>query len=99
MLNNKNVMGLIDYIKDNQLPNYVVAHIKEHSMDEETDCIQLLMCKTAPFVWGMQKALERNVSKEFRKSEIMYSFLPTLDEVSKHGDQCERKHPYCFIHL
>ncbi|XP_060531764.1 uncharacterized protein LOC132705286 isoform X2 [Cylas formicarius] len=45
MNENAVVAEMASHMTDASLPNEVVKHIKERSLDEATGCIQLLMCK------------------------------------------------------
>lgn len=95
MMNNSHVTSLIGKIKDRELPEHIINHIKEQSLDEESDCVQLLVCKITPFLWGMQESLDQ---KEIGKGvNSFYANLPSLEEVTLYGDACDGKHPFCFI--
>lgn len=97
MLNNSKVLDMLVDVKDSNLPDNIVGYIKEKGLDEDTDCIQLLVCKTAPLIWGMQKTL--NTTKKFVKGKnSWFTYLPTVEEFGDHADSCEKKHPYCFIY-
>lgn len=55
---------------DTKLPEQVVKLIDSNngdssSNDENTDCMKLLICKSAPVIWGMQRA----VSQQFTDNE------------------------------
>lgn len=99
LMSTTQVIQLFEDIKDRGLPQQVVMYIKERSLDEETGCVQLLVCKGAPFVWGMQKVLDRSTNETTKGFKSMYTYLPTLEEVIEHADACDRKHPYCSIHV
>lgn len=95
LMNNTRLTDVIAYSKDESLPNNLIEQIKERSTDEETDCIQLLICKTKPFIWGMQRAIVNGVSAKGKDG--FYANLPTIHEFADHGDVCEKKHPYCSL--
>ena len=85
----------MDNIKNDDLSANIISYIKEHSLDEETDCIQLLICKLSPFVKSMQEALS---SKQVVKGKkALFEHLPTKEDVEKASEKCERHHPYCNI--
>lgn len=97
-------MDLLAYAKDRDLPMQIINYIKERSLDEETDCLQLLICKSSPFIWGMQRSLmpKKDQPKEKRKRkgvEVMLEFMPSFEEVAQNSEQCDRKHPFCFVDL
>lgn len=98
MLNNSNVVDMLSDIKDKDLPINIVEYIKERGLDEDTDCIQLLVCKTAPLIWGMQKTINSTTKEAVKGRKALYSNLPTVEEFAENGDACEKKHPYCLIY-
>jgi hypothetical protein len=83
----------------------VIRAIQERYTDDETGCVQLLVCKSSPFVSGMQRAVRALLSNEEEAKgwgsltpiQRMYSDLPSVDEVSEEGDQCEERFPSCHI--
>ncbi|RZC38635.1 uncharacterized protein BDFB_008946 [Asbolus verrucosus] len=99
MMSSSEVIQMFSHIKDKELPNHIIMHIKERALDEDTDCVQLLICKTAPFIWGMQKVLDVNENSTVKGPKSFYAYLPTLEEVTHHADGCDKNHPYCFIHI
>ncbi|EFA01551.1 hypothetical protein TcasGA2_TC007112 [Tribolium castaneum] len=99
MMGSPEVIRMFSHIKDKELPNHIVMYIKERSLDEDSDCVQLLVCKSAPFVWGMQKVLDGNTNSSVKGTKSLYAYLPSLEEVIDYADDCDKKHPYCFIHI
>ncbi|KAJ3630560.1 hypothetical protein MTP99_011752 [Tenebrio molitor] len=96
MMSSPQVIRMFSHIKDKSLPDHIIMYIKERALDEDTDCVQLLVCKGAPFIWGMQKVLDNSTVKG---AKSLYAHLPSLDEVVEHADLCDKKHPYCFVHI
>lgn len=53
----------MESVRDKNLPERLVESIANallgnaESRGEQTDCIKLLVCKSAPIVWGMQRAI------------------------------------------
>ncbi|XP_045479645.1 uncharacterized protein LOC123684430 [Harmonia axyridis] len=92
------IKSKMSYMTNPDLPNDIVEYIKERSLDENTDCIQLLICKTAPFIWGMQKSLKDENSK-VSGIAALFQYLPTSEEFLSNGDRCEKLHPYCFLDI
>ncbi|XP_055905991.1 uncharacterized protein LOC129941391 [Eupeodes corollae] len=99
--------GLSDFIEqitDRKLPDKLVEAIgKLEAQPGQGDCIKLLMCKSAPFIWGMQNSVSKRLNdlpkdsnEENYKSEqpmsisVLFKNLPDLEEYRKHGQQCER---------
>lgn len=97
MIKNRKVSDLIETIKNENLNNMIMEYVKEKSLDEDSGCIQLLICKTSPFVQQMQEAV---VSKRKVKGyKAFFEYLPNFEEIVSNGDDCEQKHPYCTIFL
>lgn len=53
----------LDALQHRDLTERVVRSIDENDIRNETntDCIKLLLCKSAPFVWGMQRAIATKI--------------------------------------
>ncbi|XP_021928943.1 uncharacterized protein LOC110834270 isoform X2 [Zootermopsis nevadensis] len=96
---------LLNRAQDQELADEVIRIIQERYTDEETGCIQVLVCKSSPFVRGMQKAVRALLNNEedtkgwsrLTPIQRMYSDLPTMQEVIENGDQCEDRFPVCQI--
>lgn len=97
MMNSSYVTNLHDYLTNHELPNHVIQYIRERNLDEETGCLQQLMCKSSPFIWGMQRALTFKPEEQSRGKEALFAYFPTMGEVEDHADKCEEKYPYCFF--
>lgn len=82
---------------DRDLPDKVINYVKERSLDEDTGCVQLLICKGAPLVWGMQRALKYKPEEQLRGKTALFGYFPSVEEVAEYADECENKHPYCFF--
>ncbi|KAF5302826.1 hypothetical protein FQA39_LY02006 [Lamprigera yunnana] len=96
IINNSNIVDILSSVNDNNLPDNVIEYIKERGLDEETGCLQLLVCKTAPLIWGMQKSINSTHSVPKGKAAL-FANIPSTEEFSDYGDACEEKHPYCII--
>lgn len=58
------------YMQDPHLVDRLLAEMNaklESYSTKDVECIKLLVCKTSPFVWGMQKSL-----KFFKKRNVKY---------------------------
>ncbi|KAJ9600747.1 hypothetical protein L9F63_001102 [Diploptera punctata] len=98
--------NLLKRAQDEFLPDKVIRSIQDRYSDDESGCIQLLVCKTSPFVWGMQKSVRALLrgNQEDRKGwnrltpiQIMYNDLPSVKEITEYGDNCEDRFPTCKI--
>ena len=63
------------------------------------------MCKSSPFVWGMQRAVRALLNNEedakgwsrLTPIQRMYRDMPSVAEVTDYGDECEDRFPACRI--
>lgn len=95
---NTALADIIEAAKDPELPENLITNIKDQTSDEETGCIQLLLCKSSPLLWGMQRAINGSAPKEEATgTSAMFKYLPNLDELAEHGDKCEEKFPTCYL--
>lgn len=88
---------LIKMSKEENLPDHINEYIKERTSDEDTGCIQLLICKSAPFIKGMQTALKSKEEAKKKGKGALFEFIPKLEEVERYSDECEQKYPDCAI--
>lgn len=56
----------MDSIQHRDLTERMVRSIDEKDIRNETntDCIKLLLCKSAPFVWGMQRSIATQIDEK-----------------------------------
>lgn len=56
----------LDALQHRDLTERMVRSIDEQNIRNETntDCIKLLLCKSAPFVWGMQRAIATQIQEK-----------------------------------
>ncbi|KAK9870011.1 hypothetical protein WA026_006106 [Henosepilachna vigintioctopunctata] len=92
------VKSQMTYMTNPQLPEDVVEYIKERSLDENTDCIQLLICKSSPIIWGMQRSLS-SFNSTVKGLGALLHYLPTVAQFLNHSEVCEKQHPYCILDL
>ncbi|XP_018335100.1 uncharacterized protein LOC108743998 [Agrilus planipennis] len=95
--NKSGISDLLTYAKSENLVDGIIKHIRENSLDEDSGCLQLLFCKSSPFVEGMQKALN-NVHTQ-KGVKAFFEFLPNRTEIVRNGQWCEKKFPYCTVHF
>lgn len=58
-------------VRDKNLPQRVIDVVD--TLEEKTgdaDCLKLLVCKSAPFVWGMQRAINEKIGSDGTSSTI-----------------------------
>ncbi|KAI4462816.1 hypothetical protein MML48_4g00006126 [Holotrichia oblita] len=95
--NNTQMSDVIRYVQDKNLSEHIIEYIKEHSLDEETDCIQLLICKLSPFIDSMQKSLQPKGENEDSGKNVLFKHMPSIENITTIGDKCEENHPYCRL--
>lgn len=102
---------LID-VKDKNLPQRIVRSIDSgKGSDSDTACTKLLLCKCAPIIWGMQRAVfDKNDSNDDADEKIdedkatgvnrldgFFKHLPDVEEFKKHGYECEIRYSDCKV--
>lgn len=66
----KKMKSLLDEAIDSSLTDKITDMISNYERQEgETGCVKMLMCKSAPFIWGMQKSLKKRIVGETDKEE------------------------------
>ncbi|XP_017775502.1 PREDICTED: uncharacterized protein LOC108561898 [Nicrophorus vespilloides] len=99
MLSNPEVEKMLPHASNGNLPHHIVEFLREGPARDSTGCLQLLICKGAPFVWGMQRAINAKGKDVKRGFSALTDYIPSLEQVAEHGDECEIKHPYCIINI
>ncbi|CAH1995494.1 unnamed protein product [Acanthoscelides obtectus] len=95
MMRNPEVAETFGNAIDRDLVEKVIEYVKERSLDEETGCLQLLICKSRPFFRRMQEVIAHRGNNTEFVEDAMYGYFPNVEEVADYADMCERKHPYC----
>ena len=97
----RKLQDLLEVARNDSLPEQIEEMIREQS-EEETSCIQLLVCKISPFVSKMQETIfnqkDGKLDKELRGAAFMYQHLPTPEEIHVKSDVCERKYKDCKLY-
>jgi len=79
---------------------------RPRAQDTSTPCIQQLVCRSAPFVWAMQRSLKDllNPSEATETAarwntltpvQRMYAYLPAAGEIEERAKFCKEKLPAC----
>ncbi|XP_067011775.2 uncharacterized protein [Anabrus simplex] len=96
------IATLLEVAQDRTLPEKLARRLP----GRHTGCVQLLVCKSAPFVWGMQRSLRALLQPDPASQaewsllgplQRMYAYIPSVSEVTSHGDQCEVNYPDCKL--
>ncbi|CAG9764152.1 unnamed protein product [Ceutorhynchus assimilis] len=78
-------------ITNQSLTEYVMEYVKERLDDDKNGCVQLLICKIAPFVWKMQNYFFNNDTNS-ENENIIFSFLPSRAELLEQSQACGNKY-------
>ncbi|XP_072387341.1 uncharacterized protein [Diabrotica undecimpunctata] len=97
MLNNSVIANLLSDTQDQKLPDKVIDYVTERSLDEETGCVQLLLCKMKPFIKEMQRALRERGKRKLKGYGILFEYFPSAEAIADNGDRCDEKYYYCTI--
>ncbi|ERL88589.1 hypothetical protein D910_05974 [Dendroctonus ponderosae] len=96
VLENADIAILMTNITSRNLPEFVIEYVKQQSLDEESGCVQLLICKISPFIWGMQEAFDLTKSSLRLGQTAFFRYLPARAEVLKQSEVCDSEYPYCY---
>ncbi|CAL4125541.1 unnamed protein product [Meganyctiphanes norvegica] len=85
-----------------ELPKHIVERLAQ-STGDRTACVQLLVCKMSPVVWGMQRSVNQYMNPAKSDPDVqdkgilqsMYDSLPQLDDFVKFSETCEQQFPAC----
>nr|XP_045585619.1 uncharacterized protein LOC123747436 [Procambarus clarkii] len=88
--------------QDPGLPRAIIEKLVEATGDD-TACVQLLVCKMSPVVWGLQRSVNHssqstpmdNEAHEKGIFQTLYSSLPELEDFVEFSESCERQFPAC----
>ncbi|XP_013099289.2 uncharacterized protein LOC106081686 [Stomoxys calcitrans] len=100
---------LLDQAIDSNLSDRIIDMIESYETEEgRTSCVKMLMCKSSPFIWGMQKSLKQRIrgdasdgkeSMENKKPfnvESFYAHMPSVEEFREHSAKCDQLYSeYC----
>ncbi|CAH1140172.1 unnamed protein product [Phyllotreta striolata] len=99
MLKSAGVSHIIPDTENMNLSEHVIDYITERSLDEETGCIQLLICKIKPFIREMQRALKERGRSAAKGFNLLFEYFPNSSTIIDNGYKCEKKYYYCSVPL
>ncbi|KAM7356670.1 uncharacterized protein ACRADG_002322 [Cochliomyia hominivorax] len=86
-----------------KLTEMIAIYVAEHG--QQGACLKMLVCKSSPFIWGMQKSIRKYVDPKDEKAENIedeisgnrllnvknfFTHLPSIDEYREYGEKCEK---------
>lgn len=92
---------LLARAQDPDLPDQLISALQDSPA--HTECIQLLVCRSTPFLNGMQRSLaallEDNASADAWSSlsplQRMYHYIPSRRDLMESATHCRRRIPSC----
>lgn len=104
LLNNdpNKVNSLLKEAQDPSLPRHIIEKLVA-STGDSTACVQLLVCKMSPIIWGIQgtvkdSAQSRSMDPDAPEKGIfqsVYESLPKLEDFVRFSESCETQFPSC----
>ncbi|XP_071521859.1 uncharacterized protein [Panulirus ornatus] len=96
------VEALLQEAQDPGLPRTIIEKLVRATGDD-TACLQLLVCKVSPLVWGLQRTVKNSAQARAMDPDVpqkgilqtMYDSLPELDDFVVFSESCERQFPAC----
>ena len=79
------------------LPKTMIESLIDRT-GNDTACVQLLICKMSPVVWGAQSAVKQSFaarSLDGSLFESFYRFLPSMADFERYSESCEGQFPAC----
>ncbi|XP_076029057.1 uncharacterized protein LOC143017900 [Oratosquilla oratoria] len=101
--NSPKLNNFLHQAQDPALPRKVIERLVS-STGNETACLQLLVCKISPVVWGVQRSVkdaqeQKEEGRAFQDAggvfQMMYNSLPQLGDFVKFSESCETQFPAC----
>ncbi|XP_061394687.1 uncharacterized protein LOC133330239 [Musca vetustissima] len=66
----KKMKSLLNDAIDTSLTDKITNMISSYEREEgQTSCVKMLMCKSAPFIWGMQKSIKKRITGDVDEDE------------------------------
>ncbi|XP_024218369.1 uncharacterized protein [Halyomorpha halys] len=90
---------LVKQATERTLPEKLIEAVRDSS-PMSTDCVELLICKGAPLMWSMQRALSRPPGPNWTTLsplDRMYAGFPPLEQVADQAAVCDVRFPACRI--
>ncbi|XP_042880610.1 uncharacterized protein LOC122258633 [Penaeus japonicus] len=96
------VDSMLREAQDPSLPRSIIEKL-QRATGEKTACVQLLVCKMSPVVWGIQRSIKeaaqpRHLDPDVQERgvlQILYDSLPELDDFVNFSESCEQQFPSC----
>nr|XP_027231518.1 uncharacterized protein LOC113823102 [Penaeus vannamei] len=96
------VDAMLREAQDPGLPRTIIEKL-QRATGEKTACVQLLVCKMSPVVWGIQRSVKEAVqprhldpdAPERGVFQMLYDSLPELDAFVNFSESCEHQFPSC----
>ncbi|XP_024082947.1 uncharacterized protein LOC106670156 [Cimex lectularius] len=88
---------LVRAAQEKSLPERLIKLLRDGATGE-TDCVQLLLCRSSPIIWAMQKSLYKPPDPSWPRLmplERMFAYFPTLEEILQHAATCNVRFPSC----
>ncbi|XP_075161952.1 uncharacterized protein LOC142234667 [Haematobia irritans] len=102
----KQMKSLLDQAIDTNLSDKIIKMIENHeTTGNERSCLKMLICKSSPFIWGMQKSVKNRIRGDDKENiesikseetqrpydvESLYTHMPSLDEFRDHAVKCDQ---------
>ncbi|XP_050706242.1 uncharacterized protein LOC126991546 [Eriocheir sinensis] len=97
------VEAMLKEAQDPGLPRAIINKLARATGDD-TACVQLLVCKMSPLVWGLQRSVAVSQAKARSTDpdvtrpglmEVLYDALPPLNTFVTFSESCENQFPAC----
>ncbi|KAF0291435.1 hypothetical protein FJT64_010443 [Amphibalanus amphitrite] len=89
--------AIVQRAQQPSLPKTMIESLIDRT-GNDTACVQLLICKMSPVVWGAQSAVKQSFaarSVDGSLFESFYQFLPSMTDFERYSESCEGQFPAC----
>ena len=89
--------AIVQQAQQPSLPKTMIESLIDRT-GNQTACVQLLICKMSPVVWGAQSAVKQSFTSRSLGGSLFdsfYEFLPSMRDFERYSDSCESQFPAC----
>lgn len=100
---NDDLTNRIESLNDKNLVQHLIHSIDgENDSNEKTACIKLLLCKSEPIIWGMQRSVSKRINVEEDSDDervhgvaAFFQHMPSIEHFKEHGNKCNERFKMC----
>lgn len=93
----RKIMEMLEEAQNPNLPQHIIDILKRDN--DDSACVQLLICKISPIIWGLQSSVGEVAYSGFSRSfnDAVKVNMPSMKELLGYSDQCDSSFPKCNL--